>query len=39
MASEDERREMARRRRRGLIERHDRNEERLEELEARRREP
>jgi hypothetical protein len=39
MASEDERREAARRRRRDLIERLDRNEERLEELEARRREP
>jgi hypothetical protein len=34
-----ERREAARRRRRGLIERLNRNEERLEELEVRRREP
>jgi hypothetical protein len=39
MAGEDERREAARRRRRGLIERLNRNEERLEELEVRRREP
>ena len=39
MAGKDERREAARRRRRGLIERLNRNEERLEELEVRRREP
>ena len=39
MAGEDEWREAARRRRRGLIERLNRNEERLEELEVRRREP
>ncbi len=39
MASEEERREAARQRRRGLIERLNRSEERLRELEIRRREP